>query len=185
MTAEDKAEWITEYWRHHGRSCQICRRKALRNDMVSDHCHESGMTRAALCGSCNTLLGFVETSRYTDGEMLTLLMLQRTREGYASKTAKLRGDKARSLIRRMRTYIEFWRLHREAFALYVADPSDFAGLARANTVAALRYKRWLRKTHDLRAYHVACWIDDKRHTHTLARRYRELLAEGWPVSVGQ
>ncbi|CAJ2876413.1 Uncharacterised protein [Burkholderia pseudomallei] len=98
-------------------------------------------------------------------------------------TMRGRGVPAKDIqptLRRMRTYIEYWRLRREAFRMYRADPADFAGVARANAVAALRYKRWLRKKHGLQAYRVTCWIDDKPHTHTVARRYRQMLTEGWP-----
>ncbi|CAJ3889640.1 MULTISPECIES: endonuclease domain-containing protein [pseudomallei group] len=170
MTDADKVAWRREYWTNYGKCCQLCRRRNIPfRDIVSDHDHETGMTRAAVCRRCNAFLGHMETGRKNDTDMFA--------------TMRGRGVPAKDIqptLRRMRTYIEYWRLRREAFRMYRADPADFAGVARANAVAALRYKRWLRKKHGLQAYRVTCWIDDKPHTHTVARRYRQMLTEGWP-----
>lgn len=170
MTDADKVAWRREYWTNYGKCCQLCRRRNIPfKDIVSDHDHETGMTRAAVCRRCNGFLGHMETCGESNTEMFA--------------TMRARGVPAKDIqptLRRMRAYIEFWRLRREAFRQFQADTSDFAGVARANAVAALRYKRWLRKKHGLQAYRVACWMDDKPHTHTIARRYRQLLAEGWP-----
>ena len=40
-----------------GSLCPICSRPTLRRDFVSDHCHETDMTRDWICRSCNAGLG--------------------------------------------------------------------------------------------------------------------------------
>jgi len=50
-----------------GRKCALCRKSLFKGGKLSvvlDHDHESGRLRAALCYSCNRLIGMIE-SNYT------------------------------------------------------------------------------------------------------------------------
>lgn len=40
-----------------GEPCPICRRETPSRDFVSDHCHETEISRAWICRSCNAGLG--------------------------------------------------------------------------------------------------------------------------------
>ncbi|WP_408408852.1 endonuclease domain-containing protein [Paraburkholderia aspalathi] len=176
MSAEDKADWVTEYWESYGKACQLCKRRVPRSNMVSDHDHVTGLTRAAICRRCNGFLGHMETAGKTDTEMLALMAARGLRAGVSAT------------LRRMRTYIEFWRLRADEFAevrrAYGMEgskgvaPGWESAWALACARAGVRYKRWIRKTYGLQAYRIACWIDDKPHTHTLARRARAIAAAG-------
>lgn len=134
------------------------------------------MNRAAICRRCNGFLGHMETKGKTDVEMYALMQSKGVKKDIPGT------------IRRMRTYIEFWRLQAEAFASWRkrygmegpkgGDPGHEAAWIDASARAVVQYKRWLRKTYGLKTYRLACWIDDKPHTHTVARRRREWLAAG-------
>lgn len=184
MPPVDRAEWVTEYWQHFG-PCTLCRRATLkRGDMVGDHCHVTGMMRAAICRRCNGFLGHMETAGKTDAEMHALMLSKGVKKDISGT------------IRRMRTYIKFWQLRTEPFAALLkkygmegakgGNPGYEAEWVLACGRAGVQYKRWLRRTYGLKTYHLACWMDDKPHTHTLARRTREMLrAEALPTNTDQ
>lgn len=195
MSAKDKAEYVQERWKALGGVCPLCKRKVSltsggRQQWAMDHDHRTGLTREALCSRCNSVLGWFEGDTEARREAYSLIEVK------ALALRKFRWKVDADVLRRMTSYVEFWRLRaaafervREQFGRGIKGTGTERGkeLMREGWEAAwvlecaragIQYKRWIRRKYSLRAYRIACWIDDKPHTHTLAKRARALLAAG-------